>query len=229
MLIVALDYPTVAQAESLMDRLAGTVTWFKVGLELYTAHGAAAVNAVLARGARVMLDLKLHDIPETVERATRCVAALGVHLLTVHTAGGRRMLEAAARARGGTRLLGVTVLTSMDDRDLVETCVEGNLEQVVAARAQLAMECGLDGVVASPHEAARIRAAAPPGFLIVTPGVRPAEAATPAARTPGDDQKRVATAAAARAAGADLVVVGRPIRDARDPRAAAEALVRELG
>jgi orotidine-5'-phosphate decarboxylase len=219
-LIAALDVPTLQEAESLADRLAGVAGWFKVGLELYTAAGPQAVRAIARRG-RVMLDLKLHDIPETVARATARAAELGVGLLTLHVAGGRKMLEAAARARGPElKLLGVTVLTSLDDKDLAEICVEPDVAAVVARRATVAMEADLDGVVASPLEAARVKAAAPAGFLIVTPGIRPAAA--------GDDQKRVATPAAARAAGATHIVVGRPLRDAADPRAVAEAMAREL-
>jgi len=221
-LIVALDVETLAAAEALADRVAGVAGYLKVGLELFIAEGPAAVRA-LARRAPIMLDLKLHDIPETVARATARAADLGVALLTVHTAGGRRMMEAAARARGATRLLGVTVLTSLVDRDLAEIGAEPSVESVVARRATLAMEAGLDGVVASPLEAARVARAAPDGFLIVTPGVRPA-----GADAPGDDQARVATPRAARAAGATHVVVGRPIRDAADPRAAALAIAAEL-
>lgn len=224
-LIVALDVETLEAADAFAARLEGVVRRLKVGLELFTAAGPEAVRAVQRRGARVMLDLKLHDIPETVARAVARAAALGVELSTLHTAGGRKMMEAAARAAreagGGTKLLGVTVLTSLDARDLAEVAVDGDVAAVVARRATLAMEAGLDGVVASPREAARIRAAAPEGFLIVTPGVRPAGAGA-------GDQKRVATPRAAREAGADLVVVGRPVRDAADPRAAAAAIVAEL-
>jgi orotidine-5'-phosphate decarboxylase len=220
-LIVALDVETVAAATELMDRIGpGLVGWYKVGLELYAAAGPAAVRAVRDRGARVMLDLKLHDIPETVARATARAADLGVELLTIHTAGGRRMMESAQHHAGAVKLLGVTVLTSMDDRDLAETCVEGTTEEVVVRRATLAMEAGLAGVVASPHEAARLRAGVPSGFLIVTPGVRPVAAA--------DDQKRVATPRAAITAGASKIVVGRPVRDAADPRAAVQQLLADL-
>lgn len=228
-LIVALDVETLDGAEALAVRLEGVVRRLKVGLELFTAAGPAGVRAAAHRGAKVMLDLKLHDIPETVSRATARAAALGVELLTIHTGGGRRMMEAAAeaarRAGGGTKLLGVTVLTSLDDKDLADVGVQGGVEAMVVKRALLAAECGLAGVVASPREAARIRAATPPGFLIVTPGVRPAAGEGAAV----GDQKRVATAAAARAAGADFVVVGRPVRDAADPRAAAAAIIAELG
>jgi orotidine-5'-phosphate decarboxylase len=219
-LIAALDVESLDAALALAEKLSGAVGHLKVGLELYTAAGPEAVRA-LAKRAPIMLDLKLHDIPETVARATARAADLGAALLTIHTAGGRAMMEAAARARGSMALLGVTVLTSMRDRDLAETAVEPSVESVVWRRATLAMESGLDGVVASPLEAARIAAAAPGGFLIVTPGVRPAG-------VEAGDQARVATPRAARAAGATHVVVGRPIRDARDPRAAALAIAAEL-
>ena len=221
-LIVALDVEDAAAADALLAKLAGVVTRVRVGLELFTAEGPELVRRLVGRGLDVMLDLKLHDIPETVARATARAADLGVDLLTIHTAGGLKMMRAAVGAAGGrTRVLGVTVLTSLTARDLAEVGIEPSVDDVVARRATLAMEAGLDGVVASPLEAARIRAAAPDGFLIVTPGVRLAASAE-------DDQARVATPAAARAAGADLVVVGRPIRDAADPRAVAEAIVRDL-
>ena len=169
-----------------------------------------------------MLDLKLHDIPETVARATARVAELGAGLLTVHAAGGRAMLEAAVRAAGPTtRVLAVTVLTSLDDADLTAIGAIGPVAELVRRRAELAIAAGCAGVVASPHEVATIRAIAPAGFLIVTPGVRPAGSAA-------GDQKRVMTPREARAAGADLVVVGRPLRDAADPAAAARAIVEEL-
>ena len=225
-LIVALDVDTVDAAVTFAQQVAGVVKRLKVGLELFTTAGPEAVWRVMRPGFKVMLDLKLHDIPETVARATTRACGTGAEFLTIHTAGGRKMLEAAAKAArdagGKTKLLGVTVLTSMDDKDLSETSVEGGVEETVRRRALLAMECGLDGVVASPKEAAMIRAAAPEGFLIVTPGVRPAGGAL-------GDQKRVTTPADARRAGADLIVVGRPIRDASSPREAAEAIIRDLG
>jgi orotidine-5'-phosphate decarboxylase len=219
-LIVALDVDTLAAALALAEKMEGVAGWLKVGLELFTAVGPDGVRA-LARRGRIMLDLKLHDIPETVARATARAADLGVGLLTLHTAGGRRMMTAAAAARGGVKLLGVTVLTSLDDRDLEEVGTGPSVAAVVARRAALAAEAGLDGVVSSPTEAAAIRSARGSDFLIVTPGVRPLGAAA-------GDQKRIATPAGARAAGADLVVVGRPIRDAADPRAAASAIAAEL-
>ncbi len=227
-LITALDVPDRAAADALVARLGGASSWVKIGLELFVAEGPSIVADYTARGLKVMLDLKLHDIPATVGRATARVGALGAGLLTIHTSGGREMMRAAveaARASAGddarTRILAVTVLTSMDERDLVEVSGGGTVEELVLRRAQLAMEAGCDGVVASPLEAARIRAGATEDFLIVTPGVRPAGAAA-------GDQKRVMTPRDARAAGADLIVVGRPIRDADDPAAAARSIAAEL-
>ncbi len=225
-LITAIDVPDRAAADALVARLDGASSWVKIGLELFVSEGPSIVADYTGRGLQVMLDLKLHDIPATVGRATARVGSLGAGLLTIHTSGGREMMRAAveaARAAGEarTRILGVTVLTSMDERDLVEVSGGGTVEELVLRRAQLAMEAGCDGVVASPLEAARIRAGAPDDFLIVTPGVRPAGA-------DAGDQKRVMTPRDARAAGADLIVVGRPIRDAADPAAAARAIAAEL-
>jgi orotidine-5'-phosphate decarboxylase len=240
-LIAAIDVDGRAEADRLVERLDGAASWVKIGLELFVAVGPALVDDYVGRGLRVMLDLKLHDIPETVARATRRAAALGAGLLTVHTGGGRAMLEAAVAAAREvaasgdrtaghrTRILGVTVLTSLDDRDLAEIGAAGTVGELVARRARLAVAAGCDGVVASPLEAAALRQIVPADFLIVTPGVRPASprsGAAPIARH--DDQKRVTTPAAARAAGADLVVVGRPIRDAADPAAMARQIAAEL-
>jgi orotidine-5'-phosphate decarboxylase len=219
-LIAALDVASAAEADALVARLGGAASWLKIGLELFCAAGPAIV-ARHAQAARVMLDLKLHDIPETVGRATRQVADLGAGLITVHAGGGRAMLEAAVANAGTARILAVTVLTSLDDSDLIAIGANGPTAALVLRRAQLAIASGCHGVVASPHEAAHLRAIAPPGFLIVTPGIRPAGA-------DAGDQKRVTTPAAARAAGADLIVVGRPLRDAADPAAAARAIAAEL-
>ncbi|MDB4959173.1 MAG: orotidine 5-phosphate decarboxylase [Myxococcales bacterium] len=224
-LIAALDAPSRDEAEGLVARLAGVPSWVKLGLELFCAEGPELVREYARRGLAVMLDLKLHDIPETVARATGKVAALGAGLLTVHAAGGRAMLEAAvkaARSAGDTRVLAVTVLTSLDDADLAQIGCQGPVAELVRRRAELALRAGCDGVVASPHEVATIRAIVPAAFLIVTPGVRPAGVAA-------GDQKRVMTPGEARAAGADLIVVGRPLRDAPDPAAAARAIIAELG
>ena len=226
-LIVALDMTGLAEAEGLLDRLAGVVSTFKVGAQLFTAAGPAAVELVRKRGGRVFLDLKYHDIPATVSGAVREAARLGVTLLTAHASGGGEMLRAAAeaaRAEHGERprVLAVTVLTSLGrgalQRELqIPVSVEGHVVHL----ATLAREAGCDGVVASPHEAGRLRHVLGRECLIVTPGIRPAGAAR-------DDQERIATAVAARRAGADYLVVGRPITAAADPAAAAAALLDEL-
>jgi len=230
-LVAALDVPGRAVADDLVARLQGAADWLKVGLELFIAAGPALVRDLAAGRRKLMLDLKLHDIPATVERAAAQACDLGARLLTIHAAGGRAMIEGAARAArraGGDadrlRILAVTVLTSLDQRDLAEVGEDVPLADLVARRVRLAVDAGADGVVTSPREAAAVRRIAPPGFLIVTPGVRGTAGAASAAA----DQKRVATAREARAAGADLIVVGRPIRDAADPAAAARAIAGEL-
>jgi orotidine-5'-phosphate decarboxylase len=220
-LIAALDAPSRADADALVDRLAGVPSWVKIGLELFCSEGPSIVRDYTARGLSVMLDLKLHDIPETVARATAQVASLGAGLLTVHAGGGRAMLEAAVKHAGAMRVLAVTVLTSLDETDLTDIGASGPVAELVKRRATLALRAGCHGIVASPHEVQAVRAIVPAEFLIVTPGVRPAGSAT-------GDQKRVTTPAQARASGADLVVVGRPLRDAPDPAAAARAVVAEL-
>ncbi len=228
-LIVALDVPDRDAATSLIDTLAGEASWLKIGLELFIAAGPEFVRECVAAGHSVMLDLKLHDIPATVGRAMLRVSALRVGLVTIHSGGGRAMMEAAVKAvrsgangtSGRTHILAVTALTSLDDNDLRSVGIGDPMLNLVMRRAQLAMEAGCDGVVASPHEASRLRKGAPSDFLIVTPGVRPVVDG-------GDDQKRVMTPAQARSAGADMVVVGRPIRDAENPAAAARAIAATL-
>ena len=222
-LIVALDVPAADEARSLVDRLAGQVGMFKVGSQLFTAAGPEFVRALVARGEKVFLDLKYHDIPNTVARSVSEAVRLGISLLDVHALGGKAMLEAAAGALPamGTRLLAITILTSHDEDSLGEIGVEGQLAGSVRRLALLAHEAGLDGVVASPHEVGLLREACGAGFLIVTPGIRPAGSSR-------HDQARAATPAAALAAGADYIVVGRPITEAADPAGAAEAIVREM-
>ena len=220
-LIAALDTPTRDQADALVAQLAGVPSWVKIGLELFCAEGPAIVRDYTARGLRVMLDLKLHDIPETVARAAAKVASLGAGLLTVHAGGGRAMLEAAVAHAGDMRVLAVTVLTSLDEADLADVGARGPVSELVLRRAELARGAGCHGVVASPHEVASLRARVPADFLVVTPGVRPAGSAA-------GDQKHVMTPAQARQASSDLVVVGRPLRDAPDPAAAARAIVNDL-
>jgi orotidine-5'-phosphate decarboxylase len=220
-LIVALDVPDLRALGTFLDRLEKQPVFYKVGLELFVAEGARAVEAVKARGGKVFLDLKLHDIPETVARAVRSASALGVELLTLHTAGGWEMLRRAAEAAAGrVRTLGVTVLTSLTEADLSADGIAGGVAESVARRAALAARAGLDGLVCSAHELPQARAAGEK-LLLVVPGVRPAGAAL-------GDQKRVATPAAAVKSGADYLVVGRPLREAPSPAEAFAALVREI-
>ncbi|HEV3279750.1 MAG TPA: orotidine-5'-phosphate decarboxylase [Terriglobia bacterium] len=227
-LIVALDVPAAQAALVLADHLRGQTGVFKVGLELFSSQGPALVRELLAREARVFLDLKLHDIPNTVRGAAREVARLGVSMITVHASGGRTMMQAAlegvragASAGRAPLVLGVTALTSLTDQDLADVGWREPAEAVVLRLASLAQAAGLDGVVASPQEAASIRRNCGPAFAIVTPGIRPAAASR-------DDQARASTPEAAIRAGADFLVVGRPITQASDPAAAAGAIVREI-
>lgn len=230
-LFVALDVEALAGADALLDALRGVVTGCKVGAQLFTAAGPAAVERARRAGYRVFLDLKFHDIPNTVAGAVREATRLGVAMLTVHAAGGAAMLraaaEAAARAAANFGVprplcLGVTVLTSLDRRALErEAGVPGTVDAQVIRLATLAREAGLDGAVASPHEIGLIRRTQGPRWVVVTPGIRPAGAA-------GDDQARTATPAAAIRAGAHYLVVGRPITTAPDPARAARAIVDEI-
>jgi orotidine-5'-phosphate decarboxylase len=226
-LIVALDAPGLAAAEAVIERLAGVVGTYKVGAQLFTAAGPAAVEMVQKRGGRVFLDLKYHDIPASVGGAVREAGRLGVAFLTVHASGGRAMLEAAARAaaaagRERPRVLAVTVLTSLDRAALhgelgVPSAVEGHVVRL----AGLARAAGCDGIVASPRETERLRALLGREALIVTPGIRPAGGAP-------DDQARTDTPARAVRAGADYLVVGRPVTAAPDPAAAVAAILAEI-
>lgn len=228
---VALDVESLEDAGRLLDQLEGAVTGVKIGSQLFTSAGPAAVELAHKRGHRVFLDLKFHDIPNTVAGAVRSAARLGVFMLNVHAAGGLQMMRAAAEAAaqaarefgvGRPICLGVTVLTSLDRRALeTEVGVTASVEGHVLRLAEAARQAGLDGCVASPQEIRRIRLALGSRFAIVTPGIRP-RAATE------DDQKRVATPRAALDAGADYLVIGRPITDARDPKAAAAAIISEL-
>jgi orotidine-5'-phosphate decarboxylase len=219
--IVALDVPDMAGLAAFLDRLEGRPRFYKVGLELFVAAGAAAVEAVQKRGGKVFLDLKLHDIPETVARAVATSKSLGAELLTVHTAGGFEMMRRAAEAAQGTPgILGVTVLTSLSQEDLWADGIAGTMREAVVRRAKLAEKAGARGIVCSPQEVADVRAASQTLALVV-PGVRPAGVAL-------GDQKRVATPASAIAAGADYLVVGRPIRDAQSPAEAFTAVAGEV-
>jgi orotidine-5'-phosphate decarboxylase len=219
---VALDFPSWREAEPFARTVAPGVGILKVGLELFAAEGPQAVRAAAALGRPVFLDLKLHDIPNTVEGAARSAAASGASLLTVHASGGRAMVAAAVKGAGGKlRVLAVTVLTSLDAAALRAVGLEGPPEAAVVRLARLAVDAGAGGLVCSPHEVRAVRAAVGPGPLLVVPGVRPAGAAK-------GDQARVATPAEAVAAGADVIVVGRPLRDAADPLAAARDLAASL-
>lgn len=225
-LIVALDVTTAAEAEAVVTRLGATVSFYKIGLELFSAEGPEVVRTITARGKRVFLDLKLHDIPHTVERAVKNIAALGVDLITVHASGGRDMIQAAVaaahRSAKPPRILAVTALTSLDQNDLTDMGVTRPLGAHVAAMGTLAVkEGGADGIVCSPWEVAAMRLALGADALLVTPGVRPAGAAR-------GDQKRVATPAAAVRSGATHLVVGRPILESTDPCAAAQAIQAEM-
>ncbi len=224
-IVFPLDVPSAEAAGELARGLAGAVGVFKVGLELFIRSGPSVVERIRgASGAGVFLDLKLHDIPETVRRAMAAAVDLGVDFVTVHCGESPRMLEAAAAGGAGrTRVLGVTVLTSVSEAELGEAGFAGGLDALVLRRARAAREAGCAGVVCSPWEVGRIKAALGPGFLAVTPGIRPAWEGLAA-----DDQRRTATPSEAVRGGADYLVVGRPIRDAADPRAAAERIAREI-
>ena len=229
-LCVGIDVPNLATARPLIEALRGVPGWLKLGSQIFTAEGPPVVRAA-ADAARVFLDLKFHDIPNTVASAVASATRLGVGMLTVHIAGGSAMLQAAREAAeesadraGGERplLLGVTVLTSLSTAALKEVGVDvARAEDQVARLVDVAVVAGLDGVVASPREAALVRARAGAALKIVTPGVRPAD-------SPSDDQTRTASARDAVAGGADVVVVARPVIRAPDPAAAARALIREI-
>jgi orotidine-5'-phosphate decarboxylase len=215
-LIAALDVPDAAQARAYAERLADAVCFYKIGLELFTAGGYFDLLAWLrARGGKVFADLKLYDIPETVRRAVANLRSSGAEFLTLHAE--RSIMEAAAREKGALKLLAVTVLTSFDQKNLAEMGYAGSVEDLVLQRARAALESGCDGVIASGLEAPKIKAAFGAKLLVVTPGIRPAGSAM-------GDQKRAVDVAQAFGNGADYIVVGRPIRDAADPRAAAEAI-----
>ena len=224
-LIVALDAEDYGAAERLVMELAETVKFFKVGSELYTACGPRVIEMIHKNDGEVFLDLKFHDIPNTVAGAVQAAASLGVFMCNVHAHGGRRMMEAAAKARDSAKsrlkVIGVTVLTSMRDDDLREVGVAEKLSDQVLHLASLAREAGLDGVVCSGEESAVVRKLAPKPFLLVVPGVRPKWAGS-------DDQKRVTTPKEAFENGADFIVVGRPITAADEPAAAAEKILNEI-
>jgi orotidine-5'-phosphate decarboxylase len=221
-LIVALDFPDTRVALALVDRLHGATRWFKVGLELYIAEGNSLVAELKRRGYSIFLDLKLHDIPNTVASAVRAATHLGIDMLTVHAAGGPEMMSAAVgAAESRLSLLAVTVLTSMDAAQLEAIGVTRTPAAQVERLATMALACGVGGLVCSPNEVASLRKQFGSGPLLVIPGIRPEGADI-------GDQRRVATPAAAMAAGASHLVVGRPITRAEDPEAAARAIFEEM-
>ena len=224
-LIVALDFAAGAEALAFADRILGSGCAVKVGKELFTREGPAIVTALQGRGLRVFLDLKFHDIPNTVAAACRAAADLGVWMVNVHASGGREMMaaarEALGEAAGRPLLIAVTVLTSLDRPRLAEVGLDLEPAAQVERLARLAAAAGLDGVVCSPQEISLVKAACGHRFLAVTPGVRPAGSAQ-------DDQQRIATPGAACLAGADQLVIGRPITRASDPMAAIAAIAAEI-
>lgn len=221
-LIFALDVPTVAQARRLIDRLEDQVRFFKLGLELFmTGSAFGLVDELLAHDARVFVDLKFFDVPATVGRAVERLAERGATFATIH--GNQAMMEAAAQAKGATlKILAVTALTSLDRGDLDDLGFACDLDALVLSRARRALEAGCDGVVSSGLEVARLRQEIDGRLVVVTPGIRPVD------NREVDDQKRVVTPTAALQQGADYLVVGRPIRDAADPAAAAAAIQAEI-
>jgi orotidine-5'-phosphate decarboxylase len=216
-LIVALDVPTPAEARALVEKLGDAAKFYKLGLELFMAGGYfELIDWLNARGNKVFVDLKFFDVPETVRRAVANLRGRGVSFATVH--GNQSMMEAAGKEKGEVKVLAVTVLTSLDRGDLDDLGFSCDVERLVLSRARRAIEAGCDGVISSGLEAARLKAHFKDRLLVVTPGIRPVE------NRPADDQKRSVDAAQAFAAGADFIVVGRPIRQAPDPRAAAQAI-----
>jgi orotidine-5'-phosphate decarboxylase len=220
-LIFALDVPDPRAARQLVEQLGDSVRFYKLGLELFMAGGYfELLEWMAARGLRLFVDLKFFDIPATVAAAVRQLHGRGVSFTTVH--GNQAIMEAAAAARGEVKILAVTVLTSLDRGDLADLGFQCDVEQLVLSRARRALEAGCDGVVASALESRALRAALGPQLLVVTPGVRPVD------NRPADDQKRVVSVPQAFEYGADFIVIGRPIRDAADPRAAAEAIQQQI-
>jgi len=219
-LIVALDLPAVRDAERMVERLGDSVTFYKIGYQLAFA-GGLSFAAALAREKRVFLDMKLHDIGNTVAKGVESVAGAGVTFLTVHAFPQTMRAAVAAKSGSDLRILAVTVLTSYDDIDLAEAGYDMSVDRLVAKRAAQARDIGLDGLVCSAEEAGPLRLIVGNGMALVTPGIRPAG-------SPYDDQKRVVTPAGAIAAGADYLVVGRPIVDAADPKGAADAIVQDI-
>ena len=231
-LIVALDVTTIDQARQLISELKADVGMFKVGSQLFTLAGPKLVEEIIASGNKVFLDLKFHDIPHQVAGAARVAAELGVSLFTIHASGGSEMMRRAVEAvsetaerknSGPVKVVAVSVLTSMDDNSLNEIGVTRTADHAVEQLVRLAASSGVHGVVSSPQEAAKIRSITTPDFLIVTPGIRPGDMTAHQ-----EDQKRVATPGSALSAGADYLVVGRPITGASNPVSAAQQIVQEM-
>jgi len=223
-IIVALDVASPAEARDLVQQLSSQIGWFKIGLQLFTAAGPAIVREIKQTGAKVFLDLKLHDIPNTVRHAVRSARELGADMFTIHLCGGAEMCRAAVEACSGssTSLLGVTVLTSQNDQTLAEVGIKANVAEQALLLATLAKATGVSGLIASPHEISSLRERFGSYFTIVTPGVRPIGADQA-------DQKRVMTPAQALNAGSDFLVIGRSITGAADPLAALNQILAEVG
>jgi orotidine-5'-phosphate decarboxylase len=220
-LVVALDASSRDEILSLVDDLHGVAGVFKIGLQAFVANGPSIVREVVGRGERVFLDLKIHDIPNTAKYAAGAAVSLGASMLTVHVSGGEAMLREAGAAAGDALVLGVTILTSFDEAELHRVGFQGTLESNAVQLAKRARDCGLRGVVSSPREIAAIREACGPGFVILTPGIRPAG-------SDAGDQRRTMTPRQAIDAGADYIVVGRPITAAAHRRDAAARIVDEI-
>jgi orotidine-5'-phosphate decarboxylase len=221
-IIVALDVPTRKEALNLVDQLRDQISFFKIGLQLYTAAGPEIVREVLARGVRILLDLKLHDIPNTVAKAVESADKLGVQMLTIHLSGGIEMIRAAIAARrGAMSILGVTVLTSVNEQTLSAIGIDDKIENQVLRLAGLGVALGIDGLVASPHEVKMLRGEFGDGIEIVVPGIRPSWSEP-------HDQRRTMSPRQALDAGADYLVIGRPIIAHPDPREAVAKILEEL-
>ncbi len=225
-IIIAVDVPTAAEITPLLNKLPDQLTWFKVGLELFSAEGPAVLSPFFLRQKHIFLDLKLHDIPRTVANAVTAAAKLGVNLMTVHAIGGRAMLKAAAEAAAAfgptrPRLVAVTTLTSLNQDDFTDLGIQRTVAEQALALTDLALSCGIDGVVTSVHEAPLLRRKFGNTPILVTPGIRPSGSDI-------GDQKRVATPALAVEAGSTYLVIGRPIVEAADPRAATLSIQAEV-
>ena len=220
-LIVALDVPDLASAEAMVSRLGDSVTFYKVGMELTYSGGLSFVRRLADAGKKVFLDLKLHDIPNTVEKATAQVADLGATFLTVHAFPQTMKAAVKGRGTGSLKILAVTVMTSYDDADLVEAGYALGVRDLVERRARQAHAIGVDGLILSPEEVSAMRTLLGPDITLITPGIRPSGSAA-------GDQKRIMTPANAIEAGADYLVIGRPVTQADDPKASAEAIIAEI-